>query len=227
MLFANFVPFMVLGLIVLAPVYLYAYHWPTLHPTADLRVAGAVIIFLEYLAGLILTASLIYGTVQELRGRRASMLVSLGRGIGLILPIIAVSVVVFVCVALGLVLLIVPGFIVMTMLWVAIPVAVIERPGVFQSLGRSAELTKGRRWSVFAIIIIIAIISSLIGRIIEETFTPRGFYSLEDTIPLFIANWIISAFFAAFGACLAGVGYYFLRHDKEGAEIDQIAAVFD
>ena len=73
-LIANFLPFLMLGLIVLAPIYLYAYYWPTLHPDMPPPGMTALIGFLEYLATLVLSASLIYGTVQELRGRRASML---------------------------------------------------------------------------------------------------------------------------------------------------------
>lgn len=226
-LVANFLPFLMLGLIVLAPIYLYAYYWPTLHPDMPQPGMTALIGFLEYLATLVLSASLIYGTVQELRGRRASMLACFGRGLELILPVLAVSIVVIVCVAVGFMALIVPGIIVTTMLWVAVPVAVIERPGVFKSLGRSARLTKGRRWSVLAILVIIAVCSALFEWMMRSVVTPRTAYSMDDLIPLFIVMWIISAFFAAFGACLSGVGYYFLRYDKEGADIDQIAAVFD
>jgi len=43
----------------------------------------------------------------------------------------------------GFLLLVVPGIIVSLMLMVAVPVAIIERPGVMASLKRSAALTKG------------------------------------------------------------------------------------
>lgn len=54
----------------------------------------------------------------------------------------------------GMILLIVPGVILAVMWVVAPPVMILEDRGVFGSLGRSAELTKGSRWAIFAILLI-------------------------------------------------------------------------
>ena len=54
-------------------------------------------------------------------------------------------------VSIGLVLLIVPGVILALMWALTIPVAVLENKGLFDSVSRSAELTKGSRGRVFMI----------------------------------------------------------------------------
>ncbi len=44
--------------------------------------------------------------------------------------------------------LLVPGFILLIMWFVAIPVCVVEQRGSWASMQRSAELTKGHRWKI-------------------------------------------------------------------------------
>jgi hypothetical protein len=42
-----------------------------------------------------------------------------------------------------------------------------------------------------------------------------------------VGLWAFSALFEAFTACLLTTLYYYLRREKEGVDINQIAAVFD
>ncbi len=77
-----------------------------------------------------------------------------------------------IAVAIGLLLLIVPGLILLTIWCVAAPVVVLEKPGVFAALGRSYRLVKGNGWQVFgvlvaifAITIVLAIVIGAIGAI--------------------------------------------------------------
>ncbi len=44
---------------------------------------------------------------------------------------------------------------------------------------------------------------------------------------VFAVSWAAGAIFQAFNACVVATLYYFLRRDKEGVDIHQIAAVFD
>ena len=52
-------------------------------------------------------------------------------------------------VGIGLVLLIIPGLILLTMWSVGAPAIVVERAGAFQAFGRSWHLVRGEAWSVF------------------------------------------------------------------------------
>jgi hypothetical protein len=80
-------------------------------------------------------------------------------------PVIVVSILFGIGVAIGLVLLIIPGLILLTIWAVAIPVTVIERPGILRAFGRSRELVKGNGWQVFGTILLVWLISIVIGAI--------------------------------------------------------------
>lgn len=57
-------------------------------------------------------------------------------------------------IAVGLLLLIVPGLYLMTIWSVLIPVIVLERRAVMEAFGRSRELVSGNGWNVFGVIVI-------------------------------------------------------------------------
>jgi hypothetical protein len=57
-------------------------------------------------------------------------------------------------IALGLLLLIVPGLYLITIWSVLIPVIVLERRGVMEAFGRSRELVSGYGWSAFGVIVL-------------------------------------------------------------------------
>ena len=183
---------------------------------------SVVAILVQLFLGYFLTAALVYGTIRELRGSRANLGECVGRGLALVFPVIGVAFVAFIAGALGFLLLIVPGLIVVTMLWVAIPAAVVERPGVIRSLGRSRELTKGSRWRVFGIIVILFVIEVLPTGVVDALLGATG-----NLTAYLVVSWLVTAFVMAFSAVVAAVGYHDLRVAKEGVDVEQIAAVFD
>ena len=115
----------------------------------------------------------------------------------------------------------VPGLILFCMFYVAVPVCVVERPGVFASLSRSAFLTKGYRWKVFGTLIVIMIASIAVQYVARLILGSAGLYVL-----LFGAQ-VLNTVVGAFGSVLNGVIYYQLRVAKEGVDIETIARVFD
>jgi hypothetical protein len=122
----------------------------------------------------------------------------------------------------GFMLIVVPGIIAAVMLWVAIPVAVVERPGVIASLKRSADLTKGFRWTIFGILFAIGLVLIVITMILSFALLSAAGFTVYS-----IGVWVLQALFGAFSATAAAVGYYFLRATKEGVDIADIAKVFD
>jgi hypothetical protein len=227
----NVVPFGILYLAVNATSSIYAL---TLAGTADVDTSLGVnlLTLAEAFVGIVVGAAVTYATVQELRGRRVDLAEFFGRGLAQGGAAIRVALLSGVLLILALVALIIPGLVLYTMWWVAIPVAVIERPGAVASLRRSAELTKGVRWRIFALIVgflfavlgggllIVAVI--LVG---AELSAGIGVVAL-DWVSI-IAGWILSAVLMATQAVLIAVSYYHLRVAKEGVGIDEIAAVFD
>ena len=124
-------------------------------------------ILLGIVTNAILQGALIFGTVRDLNGERASVSDSLATGLRGFLPLIGLSILVGLGIFLGLILLIVPGIILACAWSVTVPALVAENRGVMGAFERSAELTRGNRWMIFALYVIyflaFAIISAIIG----------------------------------------------------------------
>ena len=107
-------------------------------------------------------------------------------------------------------------------LYVAVPACVVEEWGVVQSLTRSAELTKGYRWPILWLILLVmigaAIVSSLFVAMVQM-IAGEVLASLLDTA--------IQVYLTALGSTLVAIIYYRLRVIKDGVDIDRIAHVFD
>jgi hypothetical protein len=80
-----------------------------------------------------------------------------------------------IAIAIGFVLIIIPGLILLTIWAVISPSIVVEDKGVFESFGRSRELVRGHGWQVFGaivltflIIVVVGIVASLIGAAIGD-----------------------------------------------------------
>ena len=122
----------------------------------------------------------------------------------------------------GFMLLFVPGLILITMWFVAVPICIVERRGPWQSLVRSGELTKGHRWKIFGIILVLYLVSAIVGYILTSVLTAIG-----GTVLAMIATLLWNGVWGAFFAIFVVVTYYELRVAKEGIDIEQIASVFD
>jgi len=72
-----------------------------------------------------------------------------------------------IAVAIGLILLIVPGLILLTIWAVTAPAIVVERAGAIDAFGRSRELVRGNGWAVFAVILIAFIITAVVSGILN------------------------------------------------------------
>ena len=81
--------------------------------------------------------------------------------------LILVGIVAGIGIAIGFVLVIVPGLILITIWSVAAPVVVLERPGGLRALGRSRELVKGSGWNVFAVILLLVILVGVVAAVLD------------------------------------------------------------
>ena len=98
-------------------------------------------------------------------------------------------------IALGLVLLIVPGLILLTWWCLIIPVIALEGKPVGESFSRSRELVRGHGWTVFGIVIIVLLASAIASGVIQSIFSflnPFFRYWIGGTI----ANAIVDPFLA-------------------------------
>ena len=172
------------------------------------------------LCWLLITAALVYGTFQELRGQHASVVASLSRGLARMFPVIGVAIVQWVLIMVGWLFFVAPGIVVAMVLWVAIPVAVVEQAGVIASLKRSAFLSKGYRWKLLGISILILVGQSILTTAVEAIIG-------AELISTWVASWVIGAAAAVIWAVVGSVAYHDLRAAKEGVSATEIARVFD
>ena len=227
-LFRNIVPFGLLALIISSPSYLYGIFVDPDVVLGQQQMTSAyfAIAIVQLLLGYLLMATVVYGTVAELRGNHASIGECIGRGLPLVFPVLGVAIVVTIILMIGLVLVIVPGIIAMIYLWVAIPVAVVERPGIFNCLTRSSELTKGNRWKIFGLaLIMIALYMAVSIIIVIALFGLTG--TEAEPTGLLLTQWAVTAFISLLWSVMIAVSYHDLRIALEGVETEDIAAVFE
>jgi len=171
----------------------------------------------------ILTAALIYGVVQQLRGSPASLGAAISVGFKRMLPALGVGLGVGLMTGLGFVACIVPGFWFASTYWLSVPVAVMET-GQKSSFDRSKTLTTGIRWKVFAVIFLIMIVEVGVnfGLTKAMTLDTPGKLKLQRTLVA-----VTGLLFSVWNATTAAVGYYEIRRLREGIDIAEMAAVFD
>ena len=192
-----------------------------------LEVDGGVSVFaigtlvmLWVMLYFLLFATLTHATICYLRGTPARISESLSWALGVLFPVIGITIIATIGTVLGTILLFIPGLMLMTMWWVAVPAAVVERTGIIESLRRSVELTRGYRWKVFGVIIFIYIGQFALDRLTNVVLSAAPIFSL-------VVNFLIMAAITAYFAVVTAVCYHDLRVLKDGIGIHDIAKVFD
>jgi hypothetical protein len=203
----------------------------------------SVFLFFAWLVLYIIAQVVVlYGAFQAMRGRPVNLSEGLRLGLARFFPIIGVGFFVFlaffaVLILVSLIASSVPSvttFIITalvffgvcgtlwTMWFVSIPACVVERLGPVASMGRSAALTKGCRWKIFGMVLVVFIVAMLAGIVITAVIVLTGSSVLNALVNL-AWNGVVTAFYAVFVA----VTYHDLRAAKEGVDIHEIASVFD
>jgi hypothetical protein len=222
---ARWAPFIGLSLVAYAPNFLYSVATAGAAGTQGLSAAslqGFLLVVIRLACSSLASAAIIYGVVQELRGRAFTFSDSLRIGFGRVGAVIGLSLLVGILVALAMILLVVPGIIVLCIFAVAVPVCVVESLGPRASMSRSSFLTKGNRWRIFGIFVVIFIASLIFGAIVGFVAAKLGGLRLVQ-----ISVFLIEGIVGAFNSVTVGVLYYQLRVAREGADIEKIASVFD
>jgi hypothetical protein len=192
---------------------------------ALLGVWGLTILLVVIQAGAVT-----YGTVRHLSGERARLGAMLAAGIRRGLPVVGVGLVLWVATFVGLVLLVVPGIMLMVAGSVAIPAAVVEKPGVLGAIRRSFRLTRGRRWPLFAAWLAILAIVWVLGAVVQVGGTVLSALLVPPQMRLaaFMAgSQLGNVFFSAIPLIGIAVAYHELRREKEGVDTAALARVFE
>lgn len=229
-LFRNLFSFLIAGVILSIPlgaVLILAGIAEDPNTNLVLTVAAVIVGVLTY---LLIIAALTYGTYQDLSGRKAGFGEIVGRALASLPLAIGVALLLWIILTIGFVALLVPGIFLMCMFYVALPLVVVERPGVMDSMRRSAELTKGNRWKIFVLLIVAYVVSMLleflVGFVIGVGGAIVGGAGLGNIVAA-LATIIAQVFSLTWGSVLVAMAYFELRRVKEGVGLEQLAAVFD
>ena len=199
--------------------------WQIYRDNAAVLIATAFALFAVQFAALLLLSgasvavgilfwvlSVLYqGMVVELvqgvqSGRRDHSVLDLLRSVEpVLLQLMSVSVLFGLGVAIGFVLLIIPGLILLVTWSVVAPVTVLERPGVFAAFARSRELVRGNGWPVFGVILLVGVTVFVFTLVAELASTALG--SLGGAL----VQWAVTAAIAPVSAISASVIYFALQ----------------
>jgi hypothetical protein len=200
-------------------------------PRAQLLIAlgGAM---LQGMLRLVLTGAVTYGVFEDLRGQRVGLHELLSAGFSRVGTVLLVGLLSGIIVFFGSVALCVPGLILMTMYWLAVPVAVVESPGTTESLSRSAELTSGNRWSVFGVAMTMGVLRSAVsfgvGMVLSVIGTvARGHAEATASGLSQLAAGVVMLPFDCLVAVAPVVAYHDLVVGKEGSDIGDLIKVFE
>jgi hypothetical protein len=156
------------------------------------------------LAGHALYTGFVVKLVEDMRDGRRDETVGdlLSSAAPAILPLIAFGFLFGLGVALGLVLLIIPGLILLTFWALGAPAIVVEGAGPIEAFGRSWRLVRGQAWSVFATLVVVLLIVIVIQFVLAAIATPIGDGALV------VASILSSAITAPIFALAVSVMYF-------------------
>jgi uncharacterized membrane protein len=195
-----------------------------------------ILSLLSALLGLAISAfvqgMLTKATVAESEGRKAQFAESARAALTVALPLIGLSILLAIGVGIGFILLIVPGAMLYIAWSVAAPALVEERQGVFASFGRSNELTKGARWKIFGILVVLMVayyvLSLLSAAIGFATVGTLDAESMAAGLPIgfMLTNLVVGLLVNVFWGTVQASLYVELRDWKDGPAVENLEEVF-
>ncbi len=182
---------------------------------------GAGVVLLLLLSP-IATAMSLYGAYQAMRGEPFTIGDSFRAGWARFGSVLGATFMAGLITLVLLLLLFVPGVMAVCAMYVALPACVVERLGPIKSLRRSRELTKGVRWRVFGLILVVSLVGGIMGGMAGGAVA-----ATKSQVAVGIVSFIANVISNSFAAVLSAVAYRDLRVSKEGVDIESLSKVFD
>lgn len=211
-----------------------------LGPTATIAVAiFSALVFV--LLSMITQGALVRSTVAYSQGRKASFAESAMAGLAVVLPLFLLGLLSALGFLLGVILLVVPGVILYVMWSVAAPALVEERLGPIEAFRRSHYLTRGTRWKIFALMLLLVIIYWLFTTLTQmlsmmwfapgstevEAMGGTGADAIRNLMVGVLMVSVVSGTItsAVWGVIMSSL-YVELRDWKDGPQTEQLADIF-
>ncbi|AUW58211.1 hypothetical protein C1T17_08930 [Sphingobium sp. SCG-1] len=193
---------------------------------------GSSVVFLMF--GMLVQGAIVRATAAYANGSRATFGESVGTGLSMALPLIGLTILLILGLMLGFILLVIPGIMLYIMWSVAAPALVVEETGVFAAFGRSRFLTKGARWKIFGLQILLVVVFMLLSSVVGVMMVASGGLQnlaaqmADGQLPVsyIIAAVISGTLMTAFWSATQTSLYISLREWKEGPQAEALANVF-
>jgi hypothetical protein len=177
----------------------------------------------------------IHGLLQQAYKGSANLADCFQHGVAKFLPVLGLTILWWLGFMLGWLFLIVPATILASMWAVAVPAMVGEGLGVFAAFGRSRELTRGHRLSIFGVLFLLVIVYYVLAIMIAGSMLGAGVLSGMASLENLAA---ISPWMALLSLPVAWVSGMLLKAVvtslyletvlvKEGARTDDLTDVFE
>jgi hypothetical protein len=189
--------------------------------TEVLTWVGALISLVITLLGSFLVQGALVKAVEDVRDGKADLSLgdTLARVWPRIIPIVVAGIVAGIGIAIGFLLLIVPGLVLLTWWLLIVPVIVVENVGAADSFGRSRELVRGYGWNVLGVIVLTILVLLAAQILLALVLSP-----LADWIQGFVSSVVIGTVTTPFVAAAWTLTYFRLRELKEQAPEPGVSA---
>lgn len=205
----------------------------TLGPAATIGI-GLFSLLVTILLGIIAQGVLVRVTVAFSEGRKASLGESVMAGLRVALPLFVLGVLSALGLALGFLLLVVPGVILYMMWSVAAPSLVEERLGPIEAFGRSRHLTRGARWKIFGLTLVVLVVYWIVSGVVAA-LTIASYGGLEQvaasaaqgpSLVQLAVNAVVATLYSAVSGVIPPSLYVELRDWKDGPQTEALAEIF-
>jgi hypothetical protein len=172
---------------------------------ALLSFVGALLAAALSIVGVFWVQGALTRAVQDIRDGRADLSIgetfrSVQDRIG---SIAGASLLAGLGIAIGLILLIVPGLFLITIWSLIVPAIVLENVGALDSFGRSRDIVRGNEWNVFGVVVLTFLILVAFGIVLGLILSP-----LDASVQSLLSNIISGTLTAPFMALTWTLVYY-------------------
>ena len=187
-------------------------------------IVEALTIAIVLIEGYLLQAIVTVCVVRHLQAAPVTLGDAISVSFAVLGRVILVAALASILMALGFLLLVIPGIIVAIVLIVAIPVTIVEGLPATDSLRRSRTLTEGNRWSIFGLLLIATITIIIYSGALVVVMGAAGI--TESKTEEVLLDFLILPGSVLLCVVIAVI-YHQLRRAKDGVDIKTLAAVFD
>jgi len=190
---------------------------------------NAGVTLVSALLGTFALCSQIHIAVSDLDGRRPDWGEILGVAARKTLPMLLLTILVVVGASLGMILLVFPGLILYVMWSVSLPAGIAETSNPWRAMRRSRDLTRGNRWRIFGLLLVIGLVWIAFGMVLfgfggaAAAMTAARGLSFDKLVLSTVISLLTSVVTAVGSAAL----YVQLRNLQSGAGGEAVAQVFE